>query len=127
VGFVFTPATSTVMSIVQIGGFYTDTSIRGVYYQQQGEKMIPAGIKAGSMAFNVLRTLYKGKKAIRKGASTSSKFLASKNMPGIAKGAEGVGKGVTKATRYTQKKLKKYPKTASAVGGAIAFDIFDDA
>ena len=32
VGFVFTPATSTVMSIVQIGGFYTDTSIRGVYY-----------------------------------------------------------------------------------------------
>ena len=45
----------------------------------------------------------------------------------IAKGAEGVGKGVTKATRYTQKKLKKYPKTASAVGGAIAFDIFDDA
>ena len=89
--------------------------------------MIPAGIKAGSMAFNILRTLYKGKKMIRTGTKASSKFLASKNMGTSAKIAEGVGKKVTSGVRTTQKTIKKYPKTASAVGGAIAFDIFDDA
>ena len=88
--------------------------------------MIPAGLKAGSMALKMLRTLYKAKKGIRTGASTSSKFLASKGMDKSAKVAEAVGKKVTSGSRQAGKTIKKYPKTASAVGGAIAFDIFDD-
>ena len=47
--------------------------------------MIPAGLKAGSMALKMLRTLYKAKKGIRTGASTSSKFLATKGMDKSAK------------------------------------------
>ena len=89
--------------------------------------MIPAGLKAGSMALKMLRTLYKAKKGIRTGASTSSKFLATKGMDKSAKVAEAVGKKVTSGSRQAGKTIKKYPKTASAVGGAIAFDIFDDA
>ena len=89
--------------------------------------MIPAGIKAGSMAFKILRTLYKAKKGIRTGANTSSKFLATKGMDKSAKVAEAVGKKVTSGSRQVGKTIKKYPKSASAVGGAIAFDIFDDA
>jgi len=36
----------------------------------------------------------------------------------MTKGNKGINYGVATA--------KKYPKSASAVGGAIAFDIFDD-
>ena len=79
------------------------------------------------MALKMLRTLYKAKKGIRTGASTSSKFLATKGMDKSAKVAEAVGKKVTSGSRQVGKTIKKYPKTASAVGGAIAFDIFDDA
>ena len=79
------------------------------------------------MALKMLRTLYKAKKGIRTGASTSSKFLATKGMDKSAKVAEAVGKKVTSGSRQAGKTIKKYPKTASAVGGAIAFDIFDDA
>ena len=89
--------------------------------------MIPAGLKAGSMALKMLKTLYKAKKGIRTGASTSSKFLATKGMDKSAKVAEAVGKKVTSGSRQVGKTIKKYPKSASAVGGAIAFDIFDDA
>ena len=79
------------------------------------------------MALKMLRTLYKAKKGIRTGASTSSKFLATKGMDKSAKVAEAVGKKVNSGPRQAGKTIKKYPKTASAVGGAIAFDIFDDA
>ena len=115
------------MSIVQIGGFTTALPIGRVYINNKEQKMIPAGIKAGSMAFKMLRTLYKAKKGVRTGASKSSKFLASKGFDKSAKIAEGVGKKVTSGSRKAGKTIKKYPKTASAVGGAIAFDIFDDA
>ena len=89
--------------------------------------MIPAGLKAGSMALKMLRTLYKAKKGIRTGASTSSKFLATKGMDKSAKVAEAVGKKVTSGSRAVGKTIKKYPKSASAVGGAIGFDLIDDA
>ena len=79
------------------------------------------------MALKMLKTLYKAKKGIRTGASTSSKFLATKGMDKSAKVAEAVGKKVTSGSRQVGKTIKKYPKSASAVGGAIAFDIFDDA
>nr|BAR32281.1 hypothetical protein [uncultured Mediterranean phage uvMED] len=88
--------------------------------------MIPAGLKAGSMALKMLRTLYKAKKGIRTGASTSSKFLATKGMDKSAKVAEAVGKKVTSGSRAVGKTIKKYPKSSSALAGAIGYDIFDN-
>ena len=49
-------------------------------------------------------------------------FVANLSAKGFDKSAaEG-----TSGSRQVGKAIKKYPKTASAVGGAIAFDIFDD-
>tara|TARA_R100000479_G_scaffold1804_1_gene1155 strand:+ start:233 stop:502 length:270 start_codon:yes stop_codon:yes gene_type:complete len=87
--------------------------------------MIPAGIKAGTAAFKILRGLYRGKKAVRSSTKSASKFFASKKMPGTAKFAESVGKQTTKATRYATKTVKDNPKTASFVGGAMIWDILD--
>tara|TARA_R100000329_G_C7582551_1_gene206380 strand:- start:683 stop:952 length:270 start_codon:yes stop_codon:yes gene_type:complete len=87
--------------------------------------MIPAGIKAGTAAFKILRGLYRGKKAVRSGTKSASKYFASKKMPGTAKFAESVGKQTTKATRYATKTVKDNPKTASFVGGAMIWDILD--
>ena len=88
--------------------------------------MIPAGVKAGSMAFHMLRTLYKSKKLVRTGANKASKFAASKNWGKSAKAAEAVGKKITSGSRQVGKTIKKYPKSASAIGGAIAWDMFDN-
>ena len=87
--------------------------------------MIPAGLKAGTFAFHMLKTLYKGKKAIRTGADVSSKWIAKKGFGETAQVASGMGKKITKASRWTGKKIKKYPKTASAIGGAPARDLLD--
>ena len=87
--------------------------------------MIPAGIKAGTAAFKILRGLYRGKKAVRSGTKSASKFFASKKMPGTAKFAESVGKQTTKATRYATKTVKDNPKTASFIGGAMIWNILD--
>ena len=87
--------------------------------------MIPGGIKAGSAAFNILRGLYRGKKAVRSGSKSASKFFASKKMPKTAKFAESVGKQATKATRSTTKTIKDNPKTASFLGGAVLWDMLD--
>ena len=87
--------------------------------------MIPGGIKAGSAAFNILRGLYRGKKAVRSGSKSASKFFASKKMPKTAKFAESVGNKATKATRSTTKTIKDNPKTASFLGGAVLWDMLD--
>jgi len=88
--------------------------------------MIPGGIKAGTAAFKILRGLYRGKKAVRSGTKSASKFFASKKMPGTAKFAESVGKQATAGTRYATKGIKNNPKTASFVGGAMIWDILDN-
>ena len=87
--------------------------------------MIPGGIKAGSAAFKILRGLYRGKKAVRSGTQTASKYLASKKMTKSAKFAESVGKQATYGTRLATKGIKDNPKTASFVGGAMIWDILD--
>jgi len=88
--------------------------------------MIPAGLKAGSAGLRWLTRLYKGRKSIRKGANVSSKWLASKNMGGAAKVAEATGKKITYGSRWAGKKIRKYPKSAAALGGAVGWDIIDN-
>ena len=38
----------------------------------------------------------------------------------------GTSQKVHQGTKYVGKKTKKYPKSASAIGGAIAWDMFDN-
>ena len=45
----------------------------------------------------------------------------------MAKAVAIAGKKTNEGIKFADKTIRKYPKSASAVGGAIAFDIFDDA
>ena len=87
--------------------------------------MIPIAA-AGTMGLRILKTLYKGKKMVGSGAKKASKFAADKGFSGTSKAITGTSNRVHQGTKYVSKKIKKYPNSASAVGGAIAFDIFDN-
>ena len=56
-GFVFTPATSTAMSNVQIGGFYTALHKGGFATQEQKEKTMAIPYAAGGAAMKILKLL----------------------------------------------------------------------
>ena len=85
--------------------------------------MIPV---AGTVGLRILKTLYKGKKMIGSGAKKASKFAADKGFAGTSKAITGTSKRVHQGTKYVSKKIKKYPKSASAIGGAMAWDMFDN-
>ena len=87
--------------------------------------MIPVKA-AGTWGISLLKTLYKGKKTIGRGSKNVADFAAKKGATGTSKFITGTSQKVHQGTKYVGKKIKKYPKSASAVGGAIAFDIFDD-
>jgi hypothetical protein len=78
VGFVFTPATSTAMSNVQIGGFYTALHKGGFATQEQKEKTMAIPYAAGGAAMKILKLLYKGKKKIGKGSSMAADLAAKR-------------------------------------------------
>jgi hypothetical protein len=85
--------------------------------------MIPV-VAAGSVGLRILRTLYKGKKWIGRGSKKAAEF-AGKHHAGTSKFITGTSQKVHKGTKFVGKKIKKYPKTASALGGAVAWDILD--
>ena len=114
------------MSIVQIGGFTTALPIGGVYINNKEQKMIPAGIKAGSMAFKMLRMLYKAKKKIGTGSKIAADTAAKKGFTKTSQFISGTAKKTHSGTMKAKKLAKKYPKSAAAITGAIGYDIFDD-
>ena len=85
--------------------------------------MIPVAA-AGSVGLRILKTLYKGKKWIGKGSKKAAEF-AGKHHAGTSKFITGTTQKVHKGTRWAGKKIKKYPKTAAAIGGAAAWDFLD--
>ena len=87
--------------------------------------MIPVKA-AGTWGISLLKALYKGKKTIGRGAKKASKFAADKGFAGTSKAITGTSNRVHQGTKYVGKKIKKYPKSASAIGGAIAWDMFDN-
>ena len=100
--------------------------------------MIPVGLKAGSMGLKILRQLYGAKAKVGKATKTAADFagkktdqavtfLGNRKKPGMAKAVAIAGKRTNEGIKFADKTIRKYPKSASAVGGAIAFDIFDDA
>ena len=84
--------------------------------------MIPVAA-AGSVGLRILKTLYKGKKWIGRGSKKAAEF-AGKHHAGTSKFITGTSQKVHKGTKFVGKKIKKYPKTASAIGGATAMSAF---
>ena len=85
--------------------------------------MIPA---IGRVGVAFLDKLYKGKKFAGKKTGDVVKHLSSKGHHETAKYTNIAAQNVNKGIKYADKTIRKYPKSASAVGGAIAFDIFDN-
>jgi|TARA_Y100000310_G_C20117721_1_gene550041 hypothetical protein len=86
--------------------------------------MIPIAA-AGTVGLRILRTLYKGKKWIGRGSKKASEF-AAKHHPPTSKAITGASQKVHKGTKYVARKIKKYPKSSAAIGGAIGWDILDN-
>jgi len=126
VGFVFTPATSTAMSNVQIGGFYTALHKGGFATQKQKEKTMAIPYAAGGAAMKILKLLYKGKKKIGKGSSMAADLAAKKGFTKTSAAITGASQKTHKGMMATKKLAKKYPKSAAALTGAVGYDIFDN-
>ena len=80
----------------------------------------------GKVGQEFVKKLYQGKAFAGKKTQESVRYFTNKKKPKIAKGIDIVGQNVNKGIKVVDESIRKYPKTASAVGGAIAFDIFDD-
>jgi len=88
--------------------------------------MIPAGLKAGSAGIKMLRTLYKGKVKLKKGTKKAADYLGIKGHAKTSSFVSGVGKKSQAGYRKAKSLAREYPKSAAALTGAIAWDMFDD-
>ena len=86
--------------------------------------MIPVAA-AGSVGLRILRTLYKGKKWIGRRSKTLSAKAGKAGFTKTSQAMSGISKKTHLGTKYLGKKIKKYPKTSAALGGAVAWDILD--
>ena len=86
--------------------------------------MIPVAA-AGTIGLRILKTLYRGKKWIGKGSKTLSAKAGKAGFAKTSQAISGISKKTHLGTKYLGKNIKKYPKTASALGGAVAWDILD--
>ena len=80
---------------------------------------IPAGASVG---LRILKTLYKGKRKIGKGSAIVADKVGKAGFSGTSKAITGASKKIHSGSRYMGKKIRKYPKTASAIGGAALWD-----
>ena len=81
----------------------------------------------GKVGTEFVKKLYTAKKYAGKKTQAAVTALGNRNQPGMAKAVAIAGKKTNEGIKFVDKTIRKYPKSASAVGGAIAFDIFDDA
>ena len=85
--------------------------------------MIPAGLKAGSMALRFLRTLYGAKAKVGKASKAASSFAGKKGFTKTSQFITGASQKTHKGTKWAKRKIKKYPKSSAALGGAIGWDM----
>ena len=83
-------------------------------------------IYAGKLGIEIVKKLKFGKSFIGKKSKEAVTTLGNKKHFKSAKVLDAVMTKGNKGINYGVATAKKYPKSASAVGGAIAFDIFDD-
>ena len=82
-------------------------------------------LAAGSTALRFLRTLYKAKKKVGKGASMAADFAGKKGFTKTSQAITGASKKVHRGTMSAKSLAKKYPKSTAAIGGAAAWDMLD--
>ena len=87
--------------------------------------MIPAALKAGSVGLRILRTLYGAKAKVGKASKAASSFAGKKGFTKTSQFITGASQKTHKGTKWAKRKIKKYPKSSAALGGAIGYDIFD--
>ena len=80
---------------------------------------IPAGASVG---LRILKTLYKGKRKIGKVTAIVADKAGKAGFTGTSKAITGASKKAHTGSKYLGRKIKKYPKTASAIGGAALWD-----
>jgi len=84
-------------------------------------------LAAGSTALRFLRTLYKAKKKVGKGASMAAGYAGKKGFAKTSQAITGASQKTHKGFMASKRAIKKYPKTSAAIGGAVAWDMLDDA
>ena len=89
--------------------------------------MIVTGLRAGSFGAKFLKKLYQGKRAMGKASKSAASFAAKKDWAKTSQFISGVSKKSQKGYIATKKAAYKNPKTAAAISGAVAWDMFDDA
>ena len=88
--------------------------------------MIPAGLKAGSMALRFLRTLYGAKAKVGKASKVAAGFAGKKGFTKTSQFISGASQKTHRGTKWAKRTIKKYPKSSAALGGAVGWDIIDN-
>ena len=79
----------------------------------------------GKVGQEILKHLYTGKKWVGAQSVKAAGFAAKKGHPHISKTITGVSQKGNVAIKWADKTARKYPKSASAVGGAALWDFLD--
>ena len=114
-GFEFTPEDIDSLSILHLGGLITATN-------NKGDNMIAA---IGKVGHKILEHLYTGKKWIGTQSKVASELAAKKGYVKTSKAITGLSQKGNLGIKWGVEKAKKYPRTASAIGGAALWDILD--
>ena len=80
---------------------------------------------AGSTALRFLRTLYKAKKKVGKGASKAAGYAGKKGFPKTSQFITGASQKTHRGFMASKRTIKKYPKSSAAIGGAVGWDLID--
>tara|TARA_R110002126_G_scaffold15065_1_gene62136 strand:+ start:69 stop:335 length:267 start_codon:yes stop_codon:yes gene_type:complete len=84
---------------------------------------IPAGASVG---LRILKTLYKGKRKIGKASAIVADKAGKSGFTGTSKAITGASKKIHSGSKIVGKNIKKYPKSASFLGGAATVSFLDD-
>ena len=79
----------------------------------------------GKVGQEILKHLYTGKKWVGVKSKVASEFAAKKGYVKTSKAITGVSQKGNLGIKWGVEKAKKYPRTASAIGGAALWDILD--
>ena len=80
----------------------------------------------GKVGHKILQHLYTGKKWVGTQSKVASELAAKKGYVKTSKAITGISQKGNLGIKLGVKKAKEYPKTASAIGGAAAWDFLDN-
>ena len=88
---------------------------------------IPFTVAAGTFGKEILKRLYTGKKWVGTKSVKAADFAGKKGFTKTSQFITGASQKTHKGTKWAKRKIKKYPKSSAALGGAVAWDMIDDA